>query len=138
MLGVTAMRAKKLKITASKIAMLAKLQVTEAEAAAHLGVSLKEFKRMITHDVSGRAAWGEGRANGNISLRRNQFELSKSNASMAQWLGKQWLGQNEVTTIQHTGANGGPIKTLDLSKLDGPQRKALREALVAARVKKPA
>ncbi|MCX4384288.1 MAG: hypothetical protein OSJ39_00645 [Clostridia bacterium] len=30
-----------------------------------------------------------------ISLRRNQFEISKTNATMAIWLGKQYLGQKD-------------------------------------------
>lgn len=34
-------------------------------------------------------------ANGKISLRRYQFNLAKTNASMAIWLGKQMLGQKE-------------------------------------------
>lgn len=34
-------------------------------------------------------------ASGKISLRRNQFELSKTNSSMAIFLGKQYLGQRE-------------------------------------------
>lgn len=32
---------------------------------------------------------------GKSSLRRNQFVLSKKNASMAIWLGKVWLGQKD-------------------------------------------
>lgn len=32
---------------------------------------------------------------GKISLRRNQFKLSETNASMAIWLGKQYLGQRD-------------------------------------------
>ena len=32
---------------------------------------------------------------GKCSLRRNQFVLSKKNASMAIWLGKVWLGQKD-------------------------------------------
>ena len=32
---------------------------------------------------------------GKCSLRRNQFVLSKTNAAMAIWLGKQWLGQKD-------------------------------------------
>ena len=32
---------------------------------------------------------------GKCSLRRNQFVLSKKNASMAIWLGKIWLGQKD-------------------------------------------
>ena len=30
-----------------------------------------------------------------IALRRNQFNLSKTNATMGIWLGKQWLGQKD-------------------------------------------
>jgi hypothetical protein len=33
---------------------------------------------------------------GKCSLRRNQFAMSKSNASMAIWLGKQYLGQKDI------------------------------------------
>ena len=33
---------------------------------------------------------------GKASLRRYQFNLSKTNPSMAIWLGKQWLGQKDV------------------------------------------
>lgn len=33
---------------------------------------------------------------GKASLRRNQFNLSKTNAAMAIWLGKQWLNQKEL------------------------------------------
>jgi hypothetical protein len=33
--------------------------------------------------------------NGKCSLRRNQFVISKKNASMAIWLGKIWLGQKD-------------------------------------------
>ncbi len=32
---------------------------------------------------------------GKVSLRRNQYNLSKKNASVAIWLGKQWLGQKD-------------------------------------------
>lgn len=32
---------------------------------------------------------------GKISLRRNQLKLSETNATMAIWLGKQWLGQRD-------------------------------------------
>lgn len=34
--------------------------------------------------------------NGRASLRRNQFELSKKNATMAIFLGKQYLGQKDI------------------------------------------
>jgi transposase len=40
--------------------------------------------------------------NGKISLRRLQFKLAEKNASMAIWLGKQYLGQTDVITAQTT------------------------------------
>lgn len=39
---------------------------------------------------------------GKTSLRRNQFAQSKKSASMAIWLGKQWLGQKDLSKEQET------------------------------------
>lgn len=36
---------------------------------------------------------------GRISLRRNQWRLAAKNASMAIWLGKQYLGQRDTVEI---------------------------------------
>lgn len=46
---------------------------------------------------------------GKCSLRRNQFVLSKTNAAMAIWLGKQWLGQKD-----HEEKNNSNITLQDL------------------------
>ena len=40
-------------------------------------------------------------AGGKMSLRRYQFDLAENNATMAIWLGKQWLGQKDETVIDH-------------------------------------
>lgn len=37
---------------------------------------------------------------GKVSLRRYQFKLAEKNASMAIWLGKQYLGQSDNIDIQ--------------------------------------
>lgn len=49
---------------------------------------------------------------GLISLRRNQWKLSEKNASMAIWLGKQYLGQTDK--VETTGE----IKTTPTIKLE--------------------
>jgi hypothetical protein len=36
--------------------------------------------------------------------------VEKGNAAMAIWLGKQWLGQRDVTPVELTGAEGQPLK----------------------------
>lgn len=38
-------------------------------------------------------------AGGNISLRRYQMKMAEKNATMAIWLGKQYLGQRDNTDI---------------------------------------
>lgn len=45
------------------------------------------------------------RGAGKIALRRNQFQLSKKNAAMAIFLGKQFLGQKEKVEMEHTNTN---------------------------------
>ncbi len=49
---------------------------------------------------------------GKCSLRRHQFVLSKTNAAMAIWLGKNWLGQKEPESTQHIPPNDGLLNTL--------------------------
>ena len=41
------------------------------------------------------AAYKKYSQNGKISLRRYQYKLAEHNASMAIWLGKQWLNQTD-------------------------------------------
>ena len=43
---------------------------------------------------------------GKISLRRNQFKIAENNASMAIFLGKQYLGQRDNIEVEHTDNNG--------------------------------
>ena len=61
--------------------------------------------------------------------------MAEHNPSMAIFLGKQYLGQNEVQQIEMSGRNGGPIKTLDLALLNRGERDGLRTALLKARKK---
>lgn len=114
--------------------MLSGLQVTEEEAAAELGISLKTFREILRIDASAREAWEQGRLSGRVSIRRTQFKLAEKNPSMAIFLGKQYLGQSDVQVHQHSGPNGGPIQSqLDLTKLSAGQRRNLREILTTAR-----
>ena len=120
----------------SEIRKLSELQVTDREAAAFFGVHVKTFREMLRIDVAARAAWEDGRELGKIGLRRKQMSLATNSAPMAIFLGKQMLGQTDVSVIEHSGRDGGPIKTLDLTKLNASERSNLRDILKAARVRK--
>jgi len=50
-------------------------------------------------------------ASGKISLRRYQFRLAEKSATMAIWLGKQYLGQKDMQTIQMQEIEADPLST---------------------------
>lgn len=123
------------KIKVSQIRALSEIHATESEAAGVLGIKLSTFKECLRIDNAARAAWESGRANGKVSLRRKQWKLADNNAGMAIFLGKQYLGQSDVSVVEHSGRDGGPIKTLDLSALSAEERSNFRAALLKARKK---
>lgn len=68
--------------------------------------------------------------NGKISLRRYQFRLAEKNASMAIWLGKQYLGQTDKMEIeQYTDDKGLEIKMVAPSEEDIERLKKIKEQL---------
>lgn len=73
------------------------LMCTQAEMAGVLGIGRKALGERVVKEFG--KEWDEVydrfSAHGKLSLRRYQFNLAKTNATMAIWLGKQWLGQRE-------------------------------------------
>ena len=70
---------------------LASIMCTQEEIASFLGISVKTLQR----DDEFSRIYKEGQGKGKISLRRSQFKIAERNASMAIWLGKQYLGQRD-------------------------------------------
>ena len=56
-------------------------------------------------------------APGKVSLRRFQYELARSNATMAIWLGKQWLGQKDLQVVDQTVNFRNPFANLTEEEL---------------------
>lgn len=74
------------------------LQCTQEEICNFLDVShttLREHARKYYNEHEFSQIYKRFADNGKTSLRRHQFVLSRTNASMAIWLGKQWLGQRD-------------------------------------------
>ena len=89
---------------------LCSIHCTDEELAAFVGVSVRtiEARRKIPEFAE---VMKRGNAKGSISLRRAQMKLvEKGNAPMTIWMGKQWLGQRDVTPIEVSGPNGKPVK----------------------------
>lgn len=77
---------------------LCNLQCTLEEIAGFFECSVDTIERWCkrTYKIGFAEAFKKYSQGGKISLRRNQFKLSEKNASMAIWLGKQYLGQKDL------------------------------------------
>ena len=115
-----------------QVEQLAAIMCTDAEMAGVLGCHVDTItERKKEEAFSG--ALEKGRASGKASLRRLQWNTAKGGSTGMQiWLGKQWLGQRDK--LEHTGADGGPIKTeqtIDLSSLSTETLRRIRADLDA-------
>lgn len=71
---------------------LAAIMCTESEIAAVLGTCVRTLQR----DKEFCRIYKKGMDTGRASIRRSQFEMMKAgNATMAVWLGKQYLDQKD-------------------------------------------
>lgn len=81
----------KFEIDYELVRKLANIQCTQKEIASILGCS----DRTLQNDEEFMRVFKEGIESGRASLRRYQFKLAEKNASMAIFLGKQYLGQRD-------------------------------------------
>ncbi len=119
-------------IKTSQIRQISSLQCSEREAASFFKISVITFRKILAKDERAAQAWREGQDQGKLGLRRKQYRLATTNAQMAIFLGKQWLEQQDKTTQEVTGPHGGPIETMDLTKLNAEERKQLRSIVTRA------
>lgn len=83
---------------------LLEMQATLAECAAFLDVSEDSLERFCKkhYDMTFLQYRDIKRQAGFISLRRKQWQLAEKNATMAIFLGKQYLGQRDVQEVKAT------------------------------------
>lgn len=123
------MVAKRPIIKISDLRRLGALQCTKREAAGFLGVGIKTFNRALSSNEKALKAWEDGQQVGKVSLRRKQFNLASVSTPMAIFLGKQILGQKDITTSELTGPDGSRLESHDLERLNAQERAQLRELL---------
>jgi hypothetical protein len=101
---------KPVEIDLEQLEKLASLQCTDRELAAFFRCTTRTIEKR-RKEPAFKEALERGKALGQISVRRAQMRLLESgNATMGIWLGKQLLGQRDVTPVELTGANGSAIK----------------------------
>lgn len=93
---------------------LCSYQCTEEEICGIFGVTDKTLttwcKRVYKKSFS--EVFKEKRQTGKISLRRSQFKLAEKNATMAIWLGKQYLDQRDKDIQEAAQASNGVLESI--------------------------
>lgn len=89
-------------ISKEQFEKLCGLQCTKKELAAFFDCSEDTIENFCHREYGDNfsAVYNKYASIGNISLRRTQFKLAERSASMAIWLGKQILGQEDKIAIQ--------------------------------------
>lgn len=85
---------------------LCRIQCTEEEICSVLNCDDATLCRWCK-TVYGRTfadVYKEKRQGGKASLRRQQFKIAETNATMSIWLGKQYLGQSDSPVVVETTA----------------------------------
>lgn len=90
------------------------LMCTLSEIAAFFHCSEDTIERWCRRELkcSFAEAFKKHSAGGKISLRRAQFRLAQKNATMAIWLGKQYLGQTDAGSGTDETPDDGFISAL--------------------------
>ena len=108
---------------------LSSLNCTMPEIAHFFDIPLRTLEDKYTNDEKVRTTIDRGRADGKISLRRQQIQImNDGNPTMAIWLGKQLLGQTERTEISQD-IKIEERKVLDLSRLSDNELNTIERAL---------
>lgn len=90
--------------TFADLRRLGALQCTPEEAASILETEVERFQALLTRSAKARMAFDSGRARGLEALRRAQFKLAETNATMAIFLGKTYLGQSDRRELERSDA----------------------------------
>ena len=100
---------KAVKIDKDQVQALARLGCTWDEIADVLGVARSTLGKNMKNDKSVRDAYEKGIAEGDVSIRRAQYDSAmQGKTAMLIWLGKNRLGQTDrIETKNETEITGG-------------------------------
>lgn len=92
---------KQINIDQKQFESLCALQCTEEEMCGFFGVNTDTINSWCknTYGETFSETFKKKSAGGKMSLRRSQFRLAEKSATMAIWLGKQYLGQRDIPDV---------------------------------------
>lgn len=126
---------KRVAIDVIEVEKLSVLHCTDEEIADFFGVSVRTIVNRRKQPEYAEAM-RRGKARGRISVRRAQWKLLEAgHPQMCIWLGKQLLGQRDVTPVELSGPQGQPVQ-VSLQDFDAIVERA-RHSQGLAGVKSP-
>lgn len=92
---------KRKEISKTQFEKLCAIQCTQEEISGVLGCTEKTLRKWCTETYKDtfKNVYKKLRLAGNASLRKSQWEMAKTNPTMSIWLGKQFLKQEENSTL---------------------------------------
>ena len=103
----------KLELNSKELKKLCRLQCTLVEIADWFSCSEDTVERRVKeeYDTTFAEFFKKHSARGKMSLRRKQMQMAlKGDRTLLIWLGKQYLGQKDRQSLEHSGEGGGSIK----------------------------
>lgn len=93
---------------------LCALQCTQEEICGVLGVNSDTLNKWCKSEYKANFSevFKEKRQLGKMSLRRSQFKLAEKNATMAIWLGKQYLDQRDRDITDAVEKSNGVLESI--------------------------
>lgn len=91
-------------ISQNEFEKLCAIQCTADEICDWFGITKKTLEAWCKRTYGGKTfstVFAQKRSTGKISLRRAQFQLAQKNASMAIFLGKNYLGQSDKVDVAY-------------------------------------
>lgn len=99
------------------------IQCTKLEICAFFDVTDKTLESWCkrTYHAGFSEVFAQKRGMGKISLRRKQWQLAEKSASMAIWLGKQYLDQRDNVDVTVSDAKGIALDELEKMVMEGDE-----------------
>jgi hypothetical protein len=111
----------------------ASIGCTVEEISALVGCSRRTMFYKLKDEPEIQEAMQRGLDKGRATLRRQQWQRANSGSdTMLIWLGKQMLGQRDVTDIALSGSLTATVLPYDPSTLDAEEREVLQRVLLKA------
>lgn len=122
-----------------RIETMAGMGLNVEQMASILGVSKKTFERRIEDTPAAKDALEKGRALASYNIMETAYKMAQSGKVPAMtmfWL-KCRARWREVQVVEHSGPDGKPIESRDLSRLSEDELKVRFEELMSKALPKP-